>query len=148
MLVKLNEFQDDRGSLTCIDTKKWDQVNISKNLKEFTFRGMHYQNNPRQEKQIIVTKGKIIDFIYNLKTKTLEAYYLNEGECVWVNKYSAHGFLTLEDDTTVTYLVKGKYNPKEEKSIVWKDIPHLKTIILSQCKDKDLIISKKDSEGK
>ena len=40
MLVKLNEFQDDRGSLTCIDTKKWDKVNISKNLKEFTFRGI------------------------------------------------------------------------------------------------------------
>ena len=37
-----------------------------------------------------------------------------------------HGFLTLEDDTIVTYLVKGKYNPNQEKSIVWKDIPHLK----------------------
>ena len=35
---------------------------------------MHYQNNPRQEKQIIVTKGTIIDFIYNLKTKTLEIF--------------------------------------------------------------------------
>ena len=75
-------------SLTCIDTKKWEQVNISKNLKKFTFRGVHYQNNPRQEKQIIVTKGTIIDFIYNLKTKTLEPYLLKEGECVWVNKYS------------------------------------------------------------
>ncbi len=148
MLVKLNEFQDDRGSLTCIDTKKWEQVNISKNLKKFTFRGMHYQNNPRQEKQIIVTKGTIIDFIYNLKTKTLEAYLLKEGECVWVNKYSAHGFLTLEDDTIVTYLVKGKYNPNQEKSIVWKDIPHLKNVILSNCKESELIISDKDSNGK
>ena len=37
MLVKLNEFQDDRGSLTCIDTKKWEQVNISKNLKNLLF---------------------------------------------------------------------------------------------------------------
>tara|TARA_B100001939_G_scaffold303958_1_gene282000 strand:- start:354 stop:800 length:447 start_codon:yes stop_codon:yes gene_type:complete len=148
MLVKLNEFQDDRGSLTCIDTKKWEQVNISKNLKKFTFRGMHYQNNPRQEKQIIVTKGTIIDFIYNLKTKTLEAYLLKEGECVWVNKYSAHGFLTLEDDTIVTYLVKGKYNPNQEKSIVWKDIPHLKNVILSNCKESELIISDKDSKGK
>jgi len=148
MLVKLNEFQDDRGSLTCIDTKKWEQVNISKNSKKFTFRGMHYQNNPRQEKQIIVTKGTIIDFIYNLKTKTLEAYLLKEGECVWVNKYSAHGFLTLEDDTIVTYLVKGKYNPNQEKSIVWKDIPHLKNVILSNCKESELIISDKDSKGK
>ena len=106
MLVKLNEFQDDRGSLTCIDIKEWEQVNISKNLKKFTFRGMHYQENPRQEKQIIVTKGEIIDFIYNLKTKTLEAYFLSEGECVYVNNESAHGFLTLKDNTIVTYLVK------------------------------------------
>ena len=148
MLVKLNEVQDDRGSLTCIDVKKWDQVNISKNLKKFTFRGMHYQDNPRQEKQIIVTKGKIIDFIYNLKTKTLETYDLSEGECVLVNRYSAHGFLTLEDNTIVNYLVKGKYNPKQEHSIIWKDIPHLKNIILSHCKESKLVISQKDSEGK
>lgn len=148
MLVKLNEFQDDRGSLTCIDIKEWEQVNISKNLKKFTFRGMHYQENPRQEKQIIVTKGEIIDFIYNLKTKTLEAYFLSEGECVYVNKESAHGFLTLKDDTIVTYLVKGKYNPKQEKSIVWKDIPHLKNVILSHCTEKEIIISDKDNKGK
>ena len=73
---------------------------------------------------------------------------LKEGECVWVNKYSPHGFLTLEDDTIVTYLVKGKYNPNQEKSIVWKDIPHLKNVILSNCKESELIISDKDSKGK
>lgn len=148
MIVELNTFPDSRGSLTCIDTKKWDQVNISKNLKKFTFRGMHFQNSPRQSKQIIVTKGSIIDFIYNLKTETLEAYHLSEGESVFVNKHSAHGFLTLEDNTIVTYLVKGKYNPKQEHSIVWKDISHLKTIILSNCKESELVISEKDNEGK
>ena len=58
MLVNLNRYDDDRGSLTCIGTKKRDQVNVSKNLKKYTFRGMHYQNKPRQEKQIIVTKGR------------------------------------------------------------------------------------------
>ena len=122
MIVDLNTFVDERGSLTCVDTKKWEQVNISVNNKKFTFRGMHYQEYPKQEKQIIVTKGSIIDFIYDLKTKTLEAYALGEGECVHVNKDAAHGFLTLEDDTTVTYLVKGKYNPSRERSIIWKDI--------------------------
>jgi len=148
MIVDLNTFTDERGSLTCIDTKKWEQVNISVNNKKSTFRGMHYQEYPKQEKQIIVTKGSIIDFIYNLKTKTLEAYTLGEGECVYVNKYSAHGFLTLEDDTTVTYMVRGKYNPSREKSIVWKDIPHLKTVILSNCNEDEIIISEKDNEGK
>jgi dTDP-4-dehydrorhamnose 3,5-epimerase len=148
MIVDLNTFPDSRGSLTCIDTKKWTQVNISKNLKKYTFRGMHFQNSPKQSKQIIVTKGSIIDFIYNLKTKTLEAYALREGESVFVNKFSAHGFITLEDDTIVTYLVDGKYNPKGEHSIVWKDIPHLKQVILSTCSEEDIIISEKDSEGK
>tara|TARA_B100000780_G_C21072603_1_gene431671 strand:+ start:715 stop:1161 length:447 start_codon:yes stop_codon:yes gene_type:complete len=148
MIVDLNTFVDERGSLTCVDTKKWEQVNISVNNKKFTFRGMHYQESPKQEKQIIVTKGSIIDFIYDLKTKTLEAYALSEGECVYVNKDAAHGFLTLEDDTTVTYLVNGKYNPSMERSIIWKDIPHLKTVILGNCNEDDIVISKKDNEGK
>ena len=85
MIVDLNKFDDDRGSLTCVDVKKWNQVNVSVNNKKSTFRGMHYQNSPRQSKQIIVTKGSIIDFIYNLKTETLEAYHLSEGESVFVN---------------------------------------------------------------
>ena len=148
MIVDLNTFVDERGSLTCVDTKKWEQVNISVNNKKSTFRGMHYQEYPKQEKQIIVTKGSIIDFIYDLKTKTLEAYALGEGECVHVNKDAAHGFLTLEDDTTVTYLVKGKYNPSRERSIIWKDIPHLKTVVLSTCNEDEIIISEKDNEGK
>ena len=148
MRVLLNKFIDNRGSLTCLDIKKWHQVNLSENAKKFTFRGMHYQEYPKQEKQIIVTKGSIIDFIYNLKTKKVEAYFLTEGESVFVNKNSAHGFLTLSDNTLVTYLVKGKYNPKREKSIVWKDIDVIKQIILSHCDESNIIISDKDLNGK
>lgn len=148
MIVDLNKFDDDRGSLTCIDTKKWEQVNISKNLKKFTFRGMHFQNSPRQSKQIIVTKGSIIDFIYNLKTETLEAYHLSEGESVFVNKHSAHGFLTLEDNTIVTYSVKGEYNPLSEHSIVWKEVDDIRDIVLGNCTESEIVISEKDNNGK
>lgn len=52
MIVDLNKFDDDRGSLTCIDTKKWEQVNISKNLKKFTFRGMHFQNSQDNQNKL------------------------------------------------------------------------------------------------
>ena len=148
MRIPLNKFEDNRGSLTCIDIKKWHQINLSVNDKKFTFRGMHYQEYPKQEKQIIVTKGSIIDFIYNLKTKKLEFYFLKEGESVFVNKKSAHGFLTLSDNTIVTYLLKGKYNPKREKSIVWKEIDDIKQIIFSYCDESQLTISDKDSKGK
>jgi dTDP-4-dehydrorhamnose 3,5-epimerase-like enzyme len=59
----------------------------------------------------------------------------------------AHGFLTLEDDTIVTYMVKGEYNPESEHSIVWHTIDELKQVIESNIEG-ELIISHKDNEGK
>jgi dTDP-4-dehydrorhamnose 3,5-epimerase-like enzyme len=59
----------------------------------------------------------------------------------------AHGFLTLEDMTIVTYMVKGDYNPNSEHSIVWHTIDEVKKVIESNI-DGELIISDKDNEGK
>jgi dTDP-4-dehydrorhamnose 3,5-epimerase-like enzyme len=59
----------------------------------------------------------------------------------------AHGFLTLEDDTIVTYMVKGEYNPDSEHSIVWHTIDEVKKVILDNIEG-ELIISDKDNEGK
>jgi len=148
MIVNNKTFPDHRGSLTCFDIKTWNQLNVSKNVKKFTFRGMHYQNNPRQEKLITVTSGKIVDFIYDLESKSLGCFVLNELESVYVHKNAAHGFITLEDNTTVSYLVNGKYNPNEEKSIIWNNIPDLKSYILTICKESEIIISDKDLNGK
>lgn len=148
MRVINNTFPDHRGSLTCLDIKIWNQLNISKNIKKFTLRGMHYQDNPRQEKLITVTSGKIVDFIYDLDTKELECFVLNETESVYVHENAAHGFITLEDDTTVVYCVNGEYNPSEEKSIVWDTIPELESYIKTICSKEDIIISDKDAEGK
>ena len=126
MLVNLNRYDDDRGSLTCIDTKKWDQVNISKNLKKFTFRGMHYQTSPPQTKFIKVVKGSIIDILYNLETQESSFYILDEDDALLVDKKFAHGFITLEPNTIVSYLVKGAYNPSSEHTIYWKNVDRIK----------------------
>ena len=60
----------------------------------------------------------------------------------------AHGFLTLEDDTVITYLVKGEYNPTSEHSIVWNTIDEVKKIINTYTNGKDIVISEKDALGK
>lgn len=144
-------FNDSRGSYTPISTNQlgieWEQCSISVNDKKGTFRGLHYQTNPPQTKYIKVIKGSIIDFLYNLDTKELLYFTLGSNEAILVPDNMAHGFLTLEDNTIVTYMVKGEYNPQSEHSIVWHTIDELKEVILDNT-DGYLIISDKDNEGK
>jgi dTDP-4-dehydrorhamnose 3,5-epimerase len=145
-------FNDNRGSYTPISTYElgieWDQCSISINDKKGTFRGLHYQTNPPQTKYIKVVRGSIIDFMYNLDTKELLYFTLGSNQAILVPDNMAHGFLTLEDDTIVTYMVKGEYNPESEHSIVWNTIDEVKEIILYNLQGNDLIISHKDNEGK
>ena len=149
--IEHKTFNDNRGSYTPISTfqlgYEWDQCSISINDKKGTFRGLHYQTNPPQTKYIKVIKGSIIDFLYNLDTKELQYFTLGSNEAILVPDNMAHGFLTLEDDTIVTYMVKGEYNPNSEHSIVWHTIDEVKQIIESNIEG-NLIISDKDNEGK
>ena len=144
-------YGDNRGSYTPIQTNElgieWEQCSISINDKKGTFRGLHYQTNPPQTKYIKVVKGSIIDFLYNLDTKELLYFTLGSNEAILVPDNMAHGFLTLEDDTIVTYMVKGEYNPDSEHSIVWHTIDEVKKVILDNIEG-ELIISDKDNVGK
>ena len=139
-------FKDNRGSFTPIDCNGWEQVNISVNDRKFTFRGMHYQTSPPQTKFIKVVKGSIIDILYNLETQESSFYILDENDALLVDKKFAHGFLTLEPNTIVSYLVKGAYNPSSEHTIYWKDISRVKKEILNICGDDSITISAKDDE--
>jgi dTDP-4-dehydrorhamnose 3,5-epimerase len=145
-------FEDNRGSFTPIDCnllgEKWDQFNISTNDKKYTFRGLHYQNNPRQTKCIKVIKGKILDIWVDLDTREVNTFRLDNTEFLFVPSNYAHGFLTLEDDTIVTYLVDGEYNPESEHSIVWNEIEDVKRLVETYIGDKQLTISEKDALGK
>ena len=144
-------FNDSRGSYTPIQTNQlgieWEQCSISVNDKRGTFRGLHYQTNPPQTKYIKVIKGSIIDFMLNLDTNELLYFTLGSNQAILVPDNMAHGFLTLEDDAIVTYMVKGEYNPQSEHSIVWHTIDEVKKVILDNT-DGNLIISDKDNEGK
>ena len=145
-------FCDNRGSYTPIPLNiegiNWDQCSISVNKKQFTFRGMHYQTNPPQTKYIKVIQGVIVDFALDLKTNELDFAILAENEAVLIDSDKAHGFLTLQNDTIVAYLVKGDYNPDSEHSIVWSSHEKLKEVVESFIGSKELVISEKDKLGK
>ena len=143
-------FKDNRGSYTPVPLDimdvKWDQCSISTNDGRYTFRGMHYQTTPPQEKYIKVIRGSIIDIGYDLVNGKTYSQELNGGNAVYLHKEYAHGFLTLEPDTIVVYLVKGEYSPESEHSIVWQSLPEIKSIIEKYTKHP--IISEKDAKGK
>ena len=146
-------FEDDRGSFTAIDSnflnEDWKQINVVVNKNKYTFRGLHYQTNPPQTKCIKVVQGKILDIWVDLKTEEVFTFELDDSEILFIPNNYAHGYLTLEPNTIVTYLVKGKYNPDSEHSIVWKTIPKVKNLIVDIVEDMNMLhISDKDRDGK
>ena len=152
MIIPHPTFKDDRGSFTAVDTKfqdeDWNQVNVVKNENKFTFRGLHYQTNPPQTKCLKVVHGSVLDILVDLKTNEVQIYHLDDTKFLYVSKNYAHGYLTLEPNTIVTYLVKGQYNTESEHSIVWDTIPNVKKVIDDHLMGCKMFISEKDRLGK
>ena len=146
-------YYDHRGSYTPISTseldKKWLQTAISVNNEPYTFRGLHYQSVNPQTKYVKVVKGRIVDFMVDLETSEVDYSVLSTDDAVLIPNNKAHGFLTLEPNTIVVYLVDDIYNPQSEKSLVWSKVPMVKNIVESYVENFDnFIISDKDAIGK
>ena len=157
LLLKTNVFSDERGVFfpLIIEThgtqKPWIQSNISIS-KKWTFRGLHHQvGNYAQSKLVTVIKGSIVDFLVDLRMGSFEEAYffrLVPGEQVYVPSGFAHGFLALEEDTIIQYLVDNDYSPEHEISFDWKSNETIKELILAEVGDENnLIISGKDAIG-
>lgn len=105
------------------------QANTSFSAKKGTLRGMHFQINPYQETKLIrCTRGAILDVIIDLRVEspTFKQWIgveltQDNYKMLYVPEDFAHGFITLEDNTEVTYLVTQFYTPGAEKGIRWND---------------------------
>ena len=93
-------------------------------------------------------QGKILDIWVDLKTEEVFTFELDNSEFLFIPNNYAHGYLTLEPNTIVTYLVKGQYNPDSEHSMVWQTIPKVKNIMDSYLEGCKVWISNKDRTGK
>lgn len=143
-------YKDNRGSFVPIKLEdNWVQSNLSINDNPYTWRGLHFQVGPRrQSKYITVIKGRIIDVIVCLTGDNLgevEVYELKEGEGLYVPKNYAHGFLTLESGTIVSYFVDEIYSTEHEVSVHWMSVPEVKSVVESRLGNNQLVISDKDN---
>ena len=132
------------------------QDNHSKSLKG-VLRGLHFQKDEySQAKLISILRGSILDIVVDLRenSETFGVYFsieLNEKDkrMLFVPKYFAHGFLTLEDNTEIFYKCDNFYNPQSEAGIIWDDSDlniewNLKKYKINES---ELIISEKDKKN-
>jgi dTDP-4-dehydrorhamnose 3,5-epimerase len=101
-----------------------EQANISLSSAG-TLRGIHYSIASRgQAKWITCVSGSIQDVIVDIRpdSKTFGQWIDVElkgdsGKAVLISEALGHGFLALEDHTTVAYLVSTPFSPTDEFEI-------------------------------
>lgn len=125
------------------------QDNLSKSRKN-VIRGLHFQKPPYpQTKLVSCIRGAIIDVVVDLrKDSPTYKYHWNfelssdNGRMLLVPQGFAHGFLTIEDDTIVSYKVDNYYHPETDGGINWLSDLGINWPIGIE----DAIISPKDEE--
>lgn len=138
-LIDLEKRSDERGffaRLFCTEEfakhgleTVFLQANNSMSVDKGILRGMHYQLPPAEEVKLVrCIQGSFYDVIIDLRPES-ETYGKWFGEVLsqtnrrmmYVPRGFAHGFLTLEPNSEVLYMVSTPYSKHLERGIRWND---------------------------
>ena len=105
------------------------QVNVAVSPRAGTLRGLHFQRHPHWETKIVrCTRGAVFDVIVDLRPNSstfrqstgLELSSEN-ARMIYAPEGTAHGFLTLSDDSEVLYFTSRAYAPEAATGIRYND---------------------------
>lgn len=139
VVVHPERFEDERGYFA----RAWDrdvfdrlglnpemvQCSLSYNRLGGTLRGMHYQAAPYAEAKLVrCTRGAIWDVCLDLRPDSPtfrqwhgETLSADNGVALYVPEGCAHGFLTLDDDSEVFYMITAPYAPEAGRGVRYDD---------------------------
>lgn len=138
-ILEGNTSVDNRGSFTkYFDTGTQGELKIAfspqtlaiaKNTKRGTLRGLHFQSHPfSEEKVIYCLSGSIIDVVVDLRhaSKTYGNWArieINElsNVSLFLPQGLAHGYQTLEDETTLLYGLTSEYRASNAHVLNYAD---------------------------
>ncbi len=138
-LIRPKRFGDDRGWFTESYNKRnfldWGiscefvQDNHSRSVPTGTLRGLHFQTPPfAQAKLVRCISGAIFDVAVDIRSGSptfgqwVGAELSEEnGHQLFIPEGFAHGFVTLVQDTQVTYKVSQYYSPEHDAGLAWDD---------------------------
>jgi dTDP-4-dehydrorhamnose 3,5-epimerase len=88
-------------------------------------RGLHFaQLPPSQAKYVTCVSGSVFDVVVDIRVGSptfgqWDSVVLDDTDrrTIYISEGLAHGFLALQDNSTVMYLCSAEYNPKREHTI-------------------------------
>lgn len=138
-VIELEKRNDERGFFArtwCADEfakqglkTNLVQQNMSLTVKKGMLRGMHFQKIPHAETKVVrCTSGRIFDVIVDLRPEspTHKKWFGIElsrenYKMLYIPEGFAHGFVTLEDNSEVSYLVTAFYTPEADSGVRFND---------------------------
>ncbi|QGG48894.1 dTDP-4-dehydrorhamnose 3,5-epimerase [Heliorestis convoluta] len=134
-----NIFTDHRGeSIKTYHSDAFKNIGISHDFKEDlmvtsqrgVLRGLHLQYPPKEQAKLIYcVRGSIFDVAVDVrKTSPTYGQFVSfhvdaeKHNLVYIPSGFAHGYLVLEDDTTVVYKMSSVYSPELESGFLWNSL--------------------------
>ena len=158
-------FGDSRGYFSEIFKDSWFRSNVadvsfvqdneSLSAQPGTVRGLHFQLPPfAQGKLVRCLRGALLDVVVDIRYgsptygKWISAELSPEnGSQLWVPAGFAHGFVTLQADTIISYKVTAPYSAEHDRGVRWNDAeigiewPQMDAYVLSEKDDKQPLLS-------
>lgn len=138
-LVETNAHTDDRGTFCRVwCTEEFhtvgfpaalSQASLSGNVRTGTLRGMHYRPADDGEYKLVrCVRGAIYDVVLDLRPDSPTLLSWDAVTLSAANRYAlcippgcAHGFLTLEENSDLLYMMSAPYRPGAERGVRWND---------------------------
>ncbi|KRD63427.1 dTDP-4-dehydrorhamnose 3,5-epimerase [Ensifer sp. Root278] len=139
LLLRPKRFGDGRGWFSEVYNEKtfstygisdrFVQDNHSLSVPAGTLRGLHFQTAPYEQAKLVrCIRGKIFDVAVDIRRGSPSfgqwvgvELSAENGHQLYVPVGFAHGFVTLEPSTEVTYKVSNLYSPENDGGILWND---------------------------
>jgi len=132
-IIQQKKIGDSRGNLRETFRKKiikWDNLifDYTALSKKNVLRGFHFNSKFPQAKFVTVLKGKILDYVIDLrkKSKTFGKSYsivLSDSNCksLYIPKGFAHAYYSFSEINIIYYKLSNYYHPEYEDGIIWND---------------------------
>jgi dTDP-4-dehydrorhamnose 3,5-epimerase len=139
VVIDLEPIEDHRGFFARIFCEeefskygletRFPQSSIAFSTRKGTLRGMHYQHEPYAETKLIrCTRGAMYDVVIDLRVSSTTrkqwfAIELTERNhrMLYVPRGLAHGYLTLEDETEISYQMSTPYHSEAADGVRFDD---------------------------
>jgi dTDP-4-dehydrorhamnose 3,5-epimerase len=108
---------------------RWRQENVGFSHRRHTIRGIHFQRAPEEEAKLVrCTRGRVIDVAVDLRPLspsyrrwTAAELGPTDGGSLFIPAGCGHAYLTLEDESEITYLTSAFYVAESASGARWDD---------------------------